>query len=146
MSPSPLISDPRAVTILAPELAPLTELLDALAPLGTGDVFCAAAPDDDPGDEEYADYLDEDEFPYYSATVSDTVATFLVEIERADSSSAQTRYEVHVTDSGPGADRLRYRIARVVLELTGGSAVDADGAPIELSTPTPTQDPFGALW
>ena len=148
MSPSPLISDPRAVMILAPELAPLTELLDALAPLGTGDVFCAAAPDDDPEDDAYADYLgegeDADEFPYYSATVSDTVATFLVEIERADPSSAQTRYEVHVTDSGPGADRLRYRIARVVLGLTAGSAVDADGAAIELSTPT--QDPFGALW
>ena len=144
MSPSPLISDPRAVTILAPELAPVTELLDALAPLGTGDVFCAAAPDDDPEDDDYADYLDEDEFAYYSATVSDTVATFLVEIERADPSSAQTRYEVHVTDSGPGADRLRYRIARVVLGLTAGRAVDADGAPIELSAPA--EDPFGALW
>jgi hypothetical protein len=144
MSPSPLISDPQAVTILAPELAPLTELLDALAPFGTGDVFCAAAPDDDPADEGYADYLDEGEFPYYSATVSDTVATFLVEIERADPSSAQTRYEVHVTDSGPGADRLRYRIARAVLELTAGSAFDADGAPTELTAPT--QDPFGALW
>ena len=144
MSPSPLISDPGAVTILAPELAPLTGLLDALAPLGTGDVFCAAAPDDDPEDDDYSDYLDEDEFPYYSATVSDTVATFLVEIERADPSSAQTRYEVHVTDSGPGADRLRYRIARAVVALTAGSALDADGAPIELSAPT--QDPFGALW
>ena len=143
MSPSPLISDPRAVTILAAELAPLTELLDALAPLGTGDVFCAAAPDDDPADD-YSAYLDEDEFPYYSATVSDTVATFLVEIERADPSSAQTRYEVHVTDSGPGADRLRYRIARAVVELTAGTALDAEGAPTELTAPT--QDPFGALW
>jgi hypothetical protein len=140
---APLISDPRAVTILAPELAPLQGLLDALAPLGTGDVFCAAPPED-PEEDDYSDYLDEDELPYYSATVSDTVATFLIEIERADPSSAQTRYEVHVTDSGPGADRLRYRIAKAVQELTGGSAFDVDGAPTELAAPA--QDPFGALW
>ena len=144
MSPSPLISDPRAVTILAPELGPLPTLLDALAPLGTGDVFCATAPDDDPEDDDYSDYLGEDEFAYYSATVSDTVATFLIEVERADPASAQTRYEVHVTDSGPGAERLRYRIAKAVLEVTRGSAVDAEGATVELSAPA--DDPFGALW
>jgi hypothetical protein len=144
MSPSPLISDPHAVTILAPEVAPLPALLDALAPFGTGDVFCASAPEDDPEDDDYSDFLGEDEFPYYSATVSDTVATFLIEVERADPSSAQTRYEVHVTDSGPGADRLRYRIAKAVLELSRGSAYDADGAPFGLSAPE--QDPFGALW
>ena len=146
MSPSPLISDPHAVTILAPELAPTAALLDALAPFGTGDVFCASAPEDDPEDDDYSDYLDEDDFPYYSATVSDTVATFLIEIERADPASAQTRYEVHATDSGPGADRLRYRIAKAVLDVTRGSAYDADGAPYELSAPTQDQDPFGALW
>lgn len=140
---APLISDPHAVTVLAPELAPLDALLDALAPLGTGDVFCAAPPDD-PEEDDYSDYLAEDEFAYYSATVSDTVATFLIEIERADPSSAQTRYEVHVTDAGPGADRLRYRIAKAVLKLTGGTAFDADGAPTELAAPS--QDPFGALW
>lgn len=140
---APLISDPRAVTILAPELAPLPGLLDALAPLGTGDVFCAAPPED-PDEDDYSDYLGEDEFAYYSASVSDTVATFLIEIERADPASAQTRYEVHVTDSGPGADRLRYRIAKAVLELTGGTAFDADGAPTELTTLA--QNPFGALW
>ncbi|MBR7824761.1 hypothetical protein KDK95_00455 [Actinospica sp. MGRD01-02] len=139
----PLISDPRAVTIVAPELAPLEGLLDALAPLGTGDVFCAAPPED-PEEDDYSDYLDEYSFPYYTATVSDTVATFLIEIERADPSSAQTRYEVHVTDSGPGADRLRYRVAKVVLELTGGTAFGADGAPTDLAAPS--QDPFGALW
>ena len=144
MSPSPLISDPQAVTILAPELASLPKLLDALAPLGTGDVFCATAPDDDPDDDDYSDYLDEGELPYYSATVSDTVATFLVEVERADPSSAETRYEVHVTDSGPGADRLRFRLAKAVLEATRGRAVGADGAVVELSAPA--DDPFGALW
>ncbi|HWG23786.1 hypothetical protein [Actinospica sp.] len=140
---APLISDPRAVTILAPELAPLDALLDALAPLGTGDVFCAAPPED-PEEDDYSDYLDEGELPYYSATVSDTVATFLIDVERADPSSAQTRYEVHVAESGPGADRLRYRIAKAVLGLTGGSVFDADGAPIELSALA--SDPFGALW
>jgi len=144
MSPSPLISDPHAVTILAPELAPLPALLDSLAPFGTGDVFCASAPDDDPEDDSYSDYLGDDEFAYYSATVSDTVATFLVEVERADPFSAQTRYEVHVTESGPGADRLRYRIAKAVLSVTQGSVVDASGAAVSLSAPA--QDPFGALW
>lgn len=139
----PLFSDPHAVTILAPELGPVDALLDALAPLGTGAVFCAAPPED-PDEDDYSDYLDEDELPYYSATVSDTVATFLIEIERADPSSAQTRYEVHVADSGPGADRLRYRVAKAVMELTGGRAFDADGAPTELCAPA--QDPFGALW
>ncbi|HTJ70260.1 MAG TPA: hypothetical protein VL551_22175 [Actinospica sp.] len=139
----PLISDPHAVTVLAPSLAPLDGVLDALAPLGTGDVFCAAPPED-PDEDDYSDYLDENEFPYYSATVSDTVATFLIEIERADPSSAQTRYEIHVPGAGPGVDRLRYRIAKALLELTGGTAFDMDGAPAELAAPS--QDPFGALW
>ena len=138
----PFVTDPQAVIVLAPELVEAAVLLDALAPLGTGDVFCAAPPDED--DDEYAEYLADDEFAYYSATVSDTVATFRVEVERADPASAETRYEVHVTDVGPGADRLRYRIAKAVIEATGGSARDADGAPMELSVPR--QDPFGALW
>jgi len=139
---SPFVTDPQAVVVLAPELADTSVLLDALAPLATGDVFCAAPPDED--DDEYAEYLDDDEYAYYSATVSDTVATFVVEIERADPASAQTRYEVHVTDSGPGADRLRYRIAKAVISSTGGTACDADGNPIELTGPK--QDPFSALW
>jgi hypothetical protein len=138
----PFVTDPQAVIVLAPELVEASVLLDALAPLGTGDVFCAAPPDDD--DDEYAEYLEDDEFAYYSATVSDTVATFRVEVERADPASARTRYEVHVTDVGPGADRLRYRIAKAVIEATGGSAYDAAGAPMNLSVPK--QDPFGALW
>jgi hypothetical protein len=138
----PFVTDPQAVIVLAPALVEASVLLDELAPLGTGDVFCAAPPDED--DDEYAEYLADDEFAYYSATVSDTVATFRVEVERADPASAETRYEVHVTDVGPGADRLRYRIAKAVIEATGGSAHDADGAPMELSVPR--QDPFGALW
>lgn len=139
---APYIEDPRAVTVLAPKLGELSVLLDALAPLATGDVFCAAPPDDE--DDEYARLLGEDEFPYYSATVSDTVATFLIEIEREDPSSAQTRYEVRVMGSGPGTDRLRYRIAKVVIAVTDGSAYDADGAPTELAAPA--EDPFGSLW
>jgi hypothetical protein len=117
-------------------------LLDALAALGTGDVFCSSAPEDELGD------YGEGEFPYYSAMVSDTVATFLIEVERADPSSARTRYAVHATGSGPGAERLRYRIARAVLDLAGGRGrvYDVGGAPIELSAPSSAQDPFGALW
>ncbi|HEX4787423.1 MAG TPA: hypothetical protein VH372_03100 [Actinospica sp.] len=139
----PFIVDPQAVVVLAPELGELSALLDALAPLATGDVFCAAPPDDE-DDDEYAQYLAEDEFPYFSATVSDTVATFIVEIERGDPASAQTRYEVHVTESGPGASRLRFRIAKAVIGATGGRAYDAGGAPTELTAPE--QDPFGSLW
>lgn len=135
-------SDPRAVTVLASQLGELPVLLDALAPLATGDVFAAAPPDDE--DDEYARLLADDEYAYYSATVSDTVATFIVEIERADPASPQTRYEVHVTDSGPGADRLRYRIAKAVIAATGGTAHDASGTPIELAAPA--EDPFGSLW
>ena len=51
---------------------------------------------------------------------------------------------MHVTDSCPGAERLRYRIAKAVISATGGSLHDADGAPSELSAPA--HDPFGALW
>ena len=136
------IADPQAVVVLAPELGELSVLLDALAPHATGDVFCAAPPDEE--DDEYAELLAEDEFPFFSATISDTVATFVVEIERADPASAQTRYEVHVTDSGPGANRLRYRIAKAVIAATGGAAYDADGAPAELTASE--DDPFGSLW
>jgi hypothetical protein len=141
---SPLVSDPHAVIVLAPQLVEASVLLDVLAPLGTGDVFCAAVPQDDAADDEYSGYLEDDEYAYYSATISDTIATFLVDIERPDPASAQTRYEVHVTDSGPGADRLRYRIAKAVIEATGGGACGPGGVPIELSAPE--QDPFGALW
>jgi hypothetical protein len=136
------MTDPYAVVVLAPQLGELSALLDALAPFATGDVFCAAPPDEE--DDEYAQYLADDEFPYYSATVSDTVATFIIEIEREDPASAQTRYEVHVTDSGPGADRLRYRIAKAVTAVTGGTVYGADGAPTELRAPA--DDPFGSLW
>jgi hypothetical protein len=139
---APYIADPHAVVVLAPELGELAALLDALAPFATGDVFCAAPPDEE--DDEYTQLLAEDEFSYYSATVSDTVATFVVEIERDDPDSAQTKYEVHVTDVGPGADRLRYRIAKAVIAVTGGSTHDADGAPVELAAPA--EDPFGSLW
>jgi hypothetical protein len=138
----PFVTDPQAVIVLAPRLVEASVLLDALAPLATGDVFCAAPPDEE--DDEYAEYLEDEDYAYYSATVSDTVATFVVEIERADPGSPQTRYEVHVTDSGPGADRLRYRIAKTVIEATGGGAHDADGSPVELAVPK--QDPFSALW
>jgi hypothetical protein len=139
----PFVTDPQAVIVLAPQLVEVSVLLDALAPLATGDVFCAAPLDED-DDPEYAQYLEDEDYAYYSATVSDTVATFLVEIERADPASPQTRYEVHVTASGPGADRLRYLIAKAVIETTGGRAHDADGSPLELTGPK--QDPFSALW
>jgi len=142
-------SDPHAVTVLAPALVDAAVLLEALGPLGTGDVFCAAAPDDgldDPAFAELAGYeafSDEEPFTYYSATFSDTVATFVVEVERS-TSGAQTRYEVHVADSGPGADRLRYRLAKAVVAATGGFAADAQGGPVALTAPP--EDPFGALW
>jgi hypothetical protein len=143
-------ADPHAVTVLAPELADPGAVLDALAPLGTGDVFCAAAPDDgldDPsalsGFPDYGSFADDEPFAYYSATFSDTVATFVVEVERP-TSSARTRYEIRVAEAGPGADRLRYRLAKAVVAVTGGFAADAQGDPVELTAPP--EDPFGALW
>jgi hypothetical protein len=143
-------ADPHAVLVLAPELASTAALLDALAPLGTGEVFCACAPDDGLADpsvladlEGYENLGDDEPFTYHSATFSDTVATFVVEVERA-TAALPTRYEIHVADSGPGADRLRYRLAKTVVEATGGFAADAQGARVELAAPP--QDPFGALW
>lgn len=140
-------TDPRAVTVLAPQLADALAVLDALAPLGTGDVFCAAAPDDGLDDpsvfDGFADDLADEPYPYYSATYSDTVATFVVEVERS-AAAAQTRYEVRVAESGPGADRLRYRVAKAVVAATGGVAVNAQGDPIELGAGP--DDPFGSLW
>ncbi len=137
-------TDAHAVTVLAPRLADTAAVLDALAPLATGDVFCSAAPDDGFDDTaDYRDLADEEPFAYYSATFSDTVATFVVEVERA-TSSAQTRYEVHIADSGPGAERLRYRVAKAVIAATGGFAADARGVAMELKAAP--EDPFGALW
>jgi hypothetical protein len=94
----------------------------------------------------------------YSATISDTVATFVVEVTQdplfgelpaALSSSGWeasllTSYQISVASLGPGSDRLRYRLARALLEVTGGVLVGANGERMgveSLADPT-----WGSLW
>lgn len=120
-------------------------LLRSISTLATGDAFCAADPDT-PDD-------------VYSATISDTIATFVIDIAQnpidgelppvlrdapdGDRGSL-TEYGISVAGSGPGADRLRYRLAKAVLDLTGGVLTSADGSAIEVgSLADPT---WGALW
>ena len=134
----------------ARRLADADALLAAVSALGTGDTFCAAVPDAVPED-------GEEPLPY-SATISDTVATFVVEVAQdplfgelpaslADSGWSPgelTAYEIAVASLGPGSDRLRYRLAKAVLGVTDGVLVGADGTRIgvdSLADPT-----WGSLW
>lgn len=132
------------VTIYAGAPADPGLLLRVLAPLGTGDVFCSTDPE--AGDDKYC------------ATISDTVATFMIDIVqdplsgRMPSAVADegwtveevTEYEIVVPDGGPGALRLKYRLAKAVVEQTGGILVDAAGDRIALESLADT--PFGSLW
>lgn len=94
----------------------------------------------------------------YSATISDTIATFVVEVvqdpqfgelptalkDTGWDAAQLTGYEISVASLGPGSDRLRYRLAKALLEVTGGVLVGADGARIEVeSLADPT---WGSLW
>jgi hypothetical protein len=136
-----------AVTVYAQRLADPEKVLAVVSGLGTGETFCVTVPGD--GD---------DAEPGYSATISDTVATFVVEVTQdplfgklpaALSGSgweapALTSYQISVASLGPGSDRLRYRLARALLEATGGVLVGADGARVGVET---LADPtWGSLW
>jgi hypothetical protein len=140
--------------VYARRLADADALLAAVSALGTGDTFCAAVPTADE-----SSGADDGEEPLpYSATISDTVATFVVEVAQdplfgelpaalADSGWSPgelTAYEIAVASLGPGSDRLRYRLAKAVLSVTDGVLVGADGARIEVdSLADPT---WGSLW
>jgi hypothetical protein len=147
-------TDTGRVTVYARQTADAEELLAAVSALGTGDTFCAAAPDDEDADG-YGDGA-------YSATISDTVATFVIEVERdplaaelppalASDTSAPgwkpgelTAYQISVPEVGPGAQRLRYRLAKAVLSLTDGVLVSASGQHIALDTLADSA--WGSLW
>ena len=132
------------VTVYAGSPADPVLLLQAIGPLGTGDTFCSTDPE-----------ADED---WYCATVSDTVATFVIDVAQnpmAGSVPAAaagqgwtaeqlTGYEIVVPDGGPGSLRLRFRLAKAVLALTGGVLVDSAGQRIEVESLA--DSPFGSLW
>jgi hypothetical protein len=130
-------------------------MLGAVSVLGTGDTFCATVPDVDVD----LDGADEgDEPPPYSATISDTVATFVIEVAQdplfgelpaalADSGwnpGELTAYEISVASPGPGSDRLRYRLAKAVLGLTDGVLVGTDGARVDVDSLADAT--WGSLW
>jgi len=145
--------DADVVTVYAQRLADPEKVLAAVSALGTGDTFCATVP----VDSEDVDELDAGASGY-SATISDTVATFVLEVAQdplfgelpaalSDSgweTSSLTSYQISVASLGPGSDRLRYRLAKALLEVTGGVLVGADGA--RKSVDSMADATWGSLW
>jgi hypothetical protein len=111
-------------------------MLAAVSALGTGDTFCATVPDVAGADES------DDPSPY-SATISDTVATFVIEVAQ-DPLFGELPAALSVASLGPGSDRLRYRLAKAVLGLTNGVLVGADGARIAVDSLADAT--WGSLW
>jgi len=144
-------ADADVVTVYAQRLADPDKVLAAVSALGTGDTFCATVPDDG------ADGPDAGT-PGYSATISDTVATFVVEVTQdplfgeapaalSDSGwepSSLTSYQISVASLGPGSDRLRYRLAKSLLEATGGVLIGSDGA--RMGVESLADATWGSLW
>lgn len=143
--------DADVVTVYAQRLTDPEKVLAAVSALGTGDTFCATVPD------EGVDGLDAGASGY-SATISDTVATFVVEVtqdplfgelpgmlsEPGWEPSSLTSYQISVASLGPGSDRLRYRLAKSLLEVTGGVLVDADGTRVGVESLADAT--WGSLW
>jgi hypothetical protein len=137
--------DPEQVTVYGPAPAAFEDLLARIGPLGTGETFCAMDPD---GDERV------------SATISDTVATFVIQVTQdprfgtlPDAVSASgwdaakaTAYEISVANDGPGGQRLRYRLAKGVLEAVGEGGVVADAAGKPVSVDSLADATWGSLW
>jgi hypothetical protein len=138
--------DPQRVTVYAPEPAAIDGLLARIGPLGTGETFCAMAPD---GDDDL-----------FSATISDTVATFVIQVSQdprfgavpaaaAESgwdAAKLTAYDISVATDGPGGQRLRYRLAKAVLESVGDTGVVADAAGAQISVDSLADATWGSLW
>lgn len=145
--------DADVVTVYAPRLADPEKVLAAVSALGTGDTFCAMVPVESDG----VDELDA-VGSGYSATISDTVATFVVEVTQDPlfgelpaslsgsgwDTSSLTSYQISVASIGPGSDRLRYRLAKSLLEVTGGVLVGANGA--QRSVDSLADATWGSLW
>jgi hypothetical protein len=145
--------DADVVTVYAQRLADPDKVLAAVSALGTGDTFCATVPEGD------GDALEPDAAaPGYSATISDTVATFVVEVTQDPlfgelpaalsgpewQASALTSYQISVASLGPGSDRLRYRLAKALLEVTGGVLVGSDGTRTDVDSLADAT--WGSLW
>jgi hypothetical protein len=144
------IKDPRRVTVWTRRPRDTGDLLARLAPLCVGDAFSSADPDADPDD-------------WYCATISDTVAAFIIDATQnplfgelpaalsdpgwdttAWDATGLTSYEISVAAEGPGGQRLRYRLAKAVLEPDGGALTDASGARIEVESLADAT--WGSLW
>lgn len=137
--------DPERVTVYAPSPTATEDLLARIGPLGTGETFCAMDPDGGGG---------------VSATISDTVATFVIQVAQDprfgtlpdaiaasgwDAATA-TAYEISVANDGPGGRRLRYRLAKAVLESVGERGVVADAAGKPVSVDSLADATWGSLW
>ena len=137
--------DPERVTVYGPEPASFEDLLARISPLGTGETFCAMDPDGGEG---------------VSATISDTVATFVVQVTQDPrfgvlpdavafsgwNAAKVAAYEISVANDGPGGQRLRYRLAKGVLEALGegGVVVDVAGKPVSVDALADAT--WGSLW
>jgi hypothetical protein len=138
--------DPQRVTVYAPEPAALDDLLARVGPLGTGETFCAMDPD---GGEDL-----------FSATISDTVATFVIQVTQdpqfgtmpaaaAESGwdpAKLTGYEISVATDGPGGQRLRFRLAKAVVEAVGAAGLVADASGAQISVDSLADPTWGSLW
>lgn len=138
------IKDPRRVTVWTRQPRDIGDLLARLAPLCVGDAFSVADPDADPDS--------------YCATISDTVAAFMIDATQnplfgelpaalADTgwnAVGLTSYEISVGAEGPGGQRLRYRLAKALLEPDGGVLTDLGGERIEAESLADAT--WGSLW
>jgi hypothetical protein len=137
--------DPERVTVYTQAPASFEDLLARIGPLGTGETFCAMDPDS--GDA-------------VSATISDTVATFVIQVTQDPAFGAlpaavaasgwdaakATAYEISVANDGPGGQRLRYRLAKGVLEAVGEDGVIANAAGNPVSVDSLADATWGSLW
>lgn len=138
------IRDLHRVTVWTRQPRDTDDLLARLAPLCVGDAFIVADPDADPD--------------WYCATISDTVAAFMIDATQnplfgelpaalADTgwdAAGLTSYEISTGAEGPGGQRLRYRLAKALLEPDGGVLTDMGGARIEVESLTDAT--WGSLW
>lgn len=138
------IKDPHRVTVWTRQPRDIGDLLARLAPLCVGDAFSVADPDADPDS--------------YCATISDTVAAFMIDATQnplfgelpaalADTgwdAAGLTSYEISAATEGPGGQRLRYRLAKALLEPDGGVLTDLDGERIEVESLADAT--WGSLW
>lgn len=138
------IKDQQRVTVWSRRPLDTGDLLARLAPLCVGDAFIVADPDADPD--------------WYCATISDTIAAFMIDATQnplfgelppalADTgwdATESTAYEISAAGDGPGGQRLRYRLAKALLQTGEGVLTDVDGERIDVESLTDAT--WGSLW